>query len=35
MYLGRVGVLSFSIAFLMRWKKRAKIQYPNVDIMIG
>ncbi len=35
MYLGRVGVLSFSIAFLTRWKKRAKIQYPNVDIMIG
>lgn len=35
MYLGRVGVLSFSIAFLTRRKKLAKIQYPNADIMIG
>ncbi len=35
MYLGRVGILSFSIAFLTRTKYPAKIQYPSFDIMIG
>lgn len=35
MYLGRVGVLSFSVAFLTRARKEAKIRYPNVDILIG
>jgi len=35
MYLGRVGILSFSIAFLTRSKYPAKIQYPTFDIMIG
>ena len=35
MYLGRVGILSFSIAFLTRKKGSSKIQYPNADIIIG
>jgi len=35
MYLGRIGVLSFSIAFLIRGRRRAKIQYPELNIMIG
>lgn len=35
MYLGRVGILSFSIAFLTASRFPAKIQYPTVDIMIG
>jgi len=35
MYLGRVGILSFSIAFLTAGRFPAKIQYPTVDIMIG
>ena len=35
MYLGRVGILSFSIAFLTASRFPAKIQYPTVDIMVG
>lgn len=35
MYLGRVGILSFSIAFLTASRFPAKIQYPTVDLMIG
>ena len=35
MYVGRVGILSFSIAFLTRSKYPAKIKYPTFDIMIG
>lgn len=35
MFLGRVGIMSFSIAFLARSKYPAKIKYPNMDIMIG
>jgi len=35
MYLGRVGILSFSIAFLTRSRHPAKIKYPTFDIMIG
>jgi len=35
MYSGRVGVLSFSIAFLNRKKASSKIKYPTIDIMIG
>lgn len=35
MYLGRVGILSFSIAFLIRRDGRSKIRYPEVDLMIG
>ena len=35
MYLGRVGILSFSIAFLTANRFPAKIQYPTVDLMIG
>lgn len=35
MYLGRVGVLSFSIAFLTRGSKTEKIGYPETNVMIG
>lgn len=35
MYLGRVGILSVSIAFLMRGRHAAKIKYPTTNIMIG
>ena len=35
MFLGRVGVLSFSIAFLIRDRGENKIRYPCVDVMIG
>ena len=35
MFLGRVGVLSFSIAFLIRDRGENKIRYPSVDVMIG
>ncbi|MEA4932775.1 MAG: potassium transporter TrkG, partial [Lawsonibacter sp.] len=34
MYLGRVGILTFSVAFLTRGSDR-KLSYPTVDIMIG
>lgn len=34
MYLGRIGVLTFSIAFLTR-RLESKLHYPTVDIMIG
>lgn len=34
MYLGRVGVLTFSVAFLTRGSDR-KLSYPTVDVMIG
>ena len=35
MYTGRVGVLSFSIAFLTRRQDSLKIQYPECRLMIG
>lgn len=35
MYLGRVGMLSFSIAFLTRSRHPAKIRYPEMNVMIG
>ena len=35
MYMGRVGVLSFSIAFITRGGRAAKIKYPEINIMIG
>lgn len=35
MYVGRVGVLSFSLAFLTAKRKGLGIRYPNVDLMIG
>ena len=35
MYAGRVGVLSFSIAFLNRKKDSLHIKYPEFSIMIG
>jgi len=35
MYLGRIGVLSFSVAFLMQNKSADKIGYPETNVMIG
>ncbi len=35
MYLGRVGILSFSIAFITRSHTPAKLRYPEMQIMIG
>lgn len=35
MYLGRVGVLSFSIAFLTQGGGAVKIRYPETNVMIG
>ena len=35
MYLGRVGILSFSIAFLTRREQDVKLKYPTADMMIG
>ena len=35
MFLGRVGILSFSIAFLTRGKEHNKIAYPTVEVMVG
>ena len=35
MYLGRVGVISFSVAFLTRGNIAEKISYPETNVMIG
>ena len=35
MYLGRVGILSFSIAFITRNHTPAKLRYPEMRVMIG
>lgn len=35
MYMGRVGVLSFSVAFLSQGERKSRIQYPESDVMIG
>jgi len=35
MYLGRVGVLSFSLAFLTGKREESRIQYPTTNILIG
>ncbi|WP_186565071.1 TrkH family potassium uptake protein [Lawsonibacter celer] len=35
MYLGRVGILSFSVAFMIRKKTKAKVRYPEMNLMIG
>lgn len=35
MFLGRVGILSFSIAFLTRGRGENKITYPAAEVMIG
>ena len=35
MYMGRVGVLSVSIAFITRGRRPAKIKYPEMNVMIG
>ena len=35
MYAGRVGILSFSIAFLNRKKDSLHIKYPAFSVMIG
>ena len=34
-YLGRVGVFSVSVAFLIRGQALSRIKYPNLDVMIG
>ena len=35
MYMGRVGILSFSIAFIIRSRYPAKIKYPEMNVLIG
>jgi len=35
MYLGRVGVLSFSVAFLSQGGRQSRVTYPESDVMIG
>ena len=35
MYLGRVGILSFSIAFMTGNRRPAKLRYPEINVMIG
>ena len=35
MYLGRVGILSFSLAFLTRKPGEEKIKYPDCELFIG
>ncbi|MFQ9916584.1 MAG: potassium transporter TrkG [Flavonifractor plautii] len=35
MYMGRVGILSFSIAFITGNRHPAKIKYPEMNVMIG
>ena len=35
MYLGRVGVLSFSLAFLTRRRQEVKLRYPDCELFIG
>lgn len=35
MYLGRVGVLSLSVAFLSQGGRQSRISYPESDVMIG
>lgn len=35
MYLGRVGFVSFSLAFLAQNPARSKISYPETNVMIG
>ena len=35
MYLGRVGILSFSIAFMTGKRRAARLRYPEINVMIG
>ena len=35
MYVGRVGILSFSLAFLSKRSLASKVKYPTVDLIIG
>ena len=35
MYLGRVGVFSVSVAFLIRGQGLSRVKYPYLDVMIG
>lgn len=35
MFLGRVGILSFSLAFITNGRRSGKITYPTCEIMIG
>lgn len=35
MYLGRVGILSFSLVFMTSGRRSAKIKYPETNVMVG
>ena len=35
MYMGRVGILSFSLAFMIPKGGGDKVRYPTCDVMIG
>ncbi|MCD8004876.1 MAG: potassium uptake protein, TrkH family, partial [Oscillospiraceae bacterium] len=35
MFLGRVGILSFSMAFLIRGRQPRRMEYPPANIMVG
>lgn len=35
MYMGRVGILSFSLAFMIPKGGGDKVRYPNCDVMVG
>lgn len=35
MYMGRVGILSFSLAFMLPKGRGDKVRYPTCDVMIG
>lgn len=35
MYVGRVGVFTFSVALLARSRQNPKIKYPNLEVLIG
>ncbi len=35
MYMGRVGILSFSVAFMARRQGAEKLRYPTVEVLIG
>ena len=35
MFLGRVGILSFSLAFLAQRRRDNKLRYPETNILVG
>lgn len=35
MYLGRVGILSFSLGFIIHRSNLVKIKYPEINVMVG